>query len=171
MPTFALNYWGAALPAEGRRCYDGCPDFHPFAALPPTARFRSTLIRAGCNAVLAAGVLMAQAQAQTASSSSAPATATPAAPPAKPSAMLAKPPAGPSKACRAARTKVAREQQTLDSAKAELATTTKARAACASKSACARADDRIASLERRIPRHEARVAGYRDKEAEACPTG
>ncbi len=79
-----------------------------------------------------------------------------------------KPAGEPTKACRAARTKVPREQQLLDAARADLATTQKARATCASKTACARADDRIASLQRRVPRYEARLATY---SIDACAPG
>ncbi|MBS0319732.1 MAG: hypothetical protein JSR18_04260 [Proteobacteria bacterium] len=82
-----------------------------------------------------------------------------------------KPPGEPTKACRAARTKVLREQQLLDAARADLAATQKARATCASKTACARADDRIASLQRRLPRYEARLATYKGTEADACAPG
>jgi hypothetical protein len=75
-----------------------------------------------------------------------------------------------SKACVAAGTKLTREQQTLDGAKADLDRYTKARAACTTKSACARDDDRIAALNKRIPRFEARLKAFQKTQVDACKT-
>jgi hypothetical protein len=85
---------------------------------------------------------------------------------------LASPPAGPppSKACIAAGRKLAREQQSLDTAKADLDRYSKARASCATKSACARDDDRIAVLNKRIPRFATRLKTFQKDQVDACRT-
>jgi hypothetical protein len=75
-----------------------------------------------------------------------------------------------SKACIAAGTKLTREQQSLDADRAELDRYTKARASCTTKSACARDDDRIAALNKRIPRFETRLKTFQKNQVDACKT-
>lgn len=86
---------------------------------------------------------------------------------------LARPPekSSLSKACIAAGRKLTREQESLDTAKSDLDRYTKARASCATKSACARDDDRIAALNKRIPRYETRLRTFRNNQVESCKTG
>jgi hypothetical protein len=90
--------------------------------------------------------------------------------PAQPAMGLTRPPAkdAPTKACVAAGVKMQREQQSLDAARADLDRYTAARAACTTKSACARNDDRITALNKRIPRHVARLAEFKALHTTRC---
>ena len=78
------------------------------------------------------------------------------------------PPPEPTKACKAAQMKVAREQSALETAKAQLAKDTQGRDTCATKTSCARYDSSIATLQKRITRHEARVKNFQVTQEKNC---
>jgi len=73
-----------------------------------------------------------------------------------------------SKACGAATTKATRERQTLDAARNQLARDAKARETCTTRSACARLDSSIATLQKRVKSHEMRVSNFDARREKAC---
>jgi hypothetical protein len=74
----------------------------------------------------------------------------------------------PSKRCTALNAKVAREEKALGAIADAAAKERKARATCTSKILCARYDSSIQSLEKRLPRQEARVSRFKADAALAC---
>lgn len=72
------------------------------------------------------------------------------------------------KSCATAKRKIEREQKSLAAATDSVARDQRARETCASRSVCARYDSAIAGTEKRISRHEARLARFKEEVAAAC---
>jgi hypothetical protein len=77
-------------------------------------------------------------------------------------------PREPTKACQAAQAKLTRERHSVDAAKTQLAKDAKARESCSTKTACARYDNAIATLTKRVTRHDARVRKFEVAQERAC---
>lgn len=78
-------------------------------------------------------------------------------------------PAAPhNKRCEAAHKRVAREQKDVAATLEALGRERKARETCASRTACARIDDNIATIEKRHQRHEVRLVRSRGEVIDAC---
>jgi hypothetical protein len=74
----------------------------------------------------------------------------------------------PNKKCDSAHRRVAKEERSLASADETIARDKEARAACGSKTACARFDQAIKAMEMRKSRHETRLAKFKADVDKVC---